>query len=599
MCASASRSPRVVAVSVTEAGRRMAAHLPYEHCHGSAGETVRSRWGEVDGLVLFMATGAAVRLVAPLLTAKDRDPAVVAVDEAGRFAVALVGGHAAGANALCADVAAMVGATAVVTTATDAAGMPALDQLPGWTAHGATAAVTRALLDRAPVSIGNETAWPLPDALTAALGAIPSGATGPVATITVDDRQCPGCTAPGTDWAGSGADVVLHPPALVLGVGCSTDAGEPDIAAAVAGALQAGGLSPQSVTLLATIDRRAGHRAVTASPWPVAAFSAQELRAVIVPNPSPAVQRAVGTPSVAEAAALLAAGPRSTLVVPKWTTARATAAVARRAGPTGSVTLVGLGPGDANHRTPEATAAVRHADAVVGYGPYVDQCAELLSARQRVVRSPIGAEIERAQLALELALGGSQVAMVCSGDAGVYAMASPLLELRSDPRYAAVPVTSVPGVTAAAAAAAVLGAPLGHDHAFISLSDLLTPWAEIERRIAAVADSDLVVAFYNPRSRRRHWQLDRARQLLLAHRSPATPVGVVTDAGRPTQVVTQTTLAALDPAQVTMTSCVVVGSSATTVVAGRMVTPRGYRTDPVKPEAAPEDGADAAVGAGR
>jgi len=168
---------------------------------------------------------------------------------------------------------------------------------------------------------------------------------------------------------------------------------------------------------------------------------------------------------------------------------------------------------------------------------------------------------------------GRRVALVCSGDAGVYAMASLALEVAAG---AGVEVEVVPGVTAALASAALLGAPLGHDHVVISLSDLLTPWPAIEARLRAAAAADLVVALYNPRSRGRTWQFDAARTILLEHRAPETPVGVVTDATRPGQSVQVTTLADVDPEVVGMTTCVIVGSSATRVLAGRMVTPRGY-----------------------
>jgi cobalt-precorrin 5A hydrolase/precorrin-3B C17-methyltransferase len=150
------------------------------------------------------------------------------------------------------------------------------------------------------------------------------------------------------------------------------------------------------------------------------------------------------------------------------------------------------------------------------------------------------------------------------------------LELAGD-MAPAVAVEVVPGVTASLAAAAALGAPLGHDHVSISLSDLLTPWEAIERRLRAAADADLVVALYNPRSKGRSWQLDAARDILRARRPPTTPVGIVTDAARAGQQVELTTIEALDPEQVGMTTCVVVGSSTTTVVNGRMVTPRGYK----------------------
>ncbi|MHB8506519.1 MAG: SAM-dependent methyltransferase, partial [Acidimicrobiales bacterium] len=165
------------------------------------------------------------------------------------------------------------------------------------------------------------------------------------------------------------------------------------------------------------------------------------------------------------------------------------------------------------------------------------------------------------------------VALVCSGDAGIYGMASLVLGM---PEAAGVEVEVVPGVTAALAAAALLGAPLGHDHTLISLSDLLTPWEVIERRVRAAAEADFVVALYNPRSQGREWQLPKAIGLLAAHRPPSTPVGVVTDAGRLGQSVTVTDIARFDASVVGMTTCVIVGSTATRLRAGRMVTPRGY-----------------------
>jgi len=182
----------------------------------------------------------------------------------------------------------------------------------------------------------------------------------------------------------------------------------------------------------------------------------------------------------------------------------------------------------------------------------------------------------RAKQALAEAGAGRDVALVCSGDPGVYAMASITLEASAD--APGVEIETVPGVTAAFAAAAAVGAPLGHDFATISLSDLLTPWEAIETRLRAAAAADFAVALYNPRSQRRTWQLDAARRILLEHRSPETPVAVVTDASRPDERAHVTTLAGLDPADTGMTSCVLVGSSTTRVVDGRVVTPRGYQS---------------------
>jgi cobalt-precorrin 5A hydrolase/precorrin-3B C17-methyltransferase len=545
---------RVLSVSVTEAGAGLARRLPYEHAAGPAGEVVPARWGSVDAFVLFLATGAAVRIVAPLLSAKATDPAVVCVDEAGRFAVALCGGHAGGANHLARTVAAALGATPVVTTATDAVGLAALDQLPGFAATGDLAGVTTAMLDGRPPLVEAELAWPVP---------LAAGA-GPERVIVTDRAVAP---APGV--------VALHPPSLVVGVGASSDAAAGAAAALLEQALA--GLARQSVSEVATIDRRAGDPVVTSLGLPVRAFTAGELAAVEVPTPSEVVRAAVGTASVAEAAALLAAGPGATLVVAKLAGTEATVAVARRAGPRGHLSVVGLGPGAAAHRTPAAEAAVRRADVVIGYRPYVNACADMVTAAQEVVRSPIGDETVRAKQAVAEAGAGRRVALVCSGDAGVYAMASLALEVAGE---AGVDVEVVPGVTAALASAALLGAPLGHDHLMLSLSDLLTPWATIEARLRAAAEADLVVALYNPRSRGRTWQFDAACDILRRHRAPSTPVGVVTDAARPGQAVQLTTLGQIDAGAVGMTTCVIFGSSTTRVVGGRMVTPRGY--PPVK-----------------
>ncbi|MGM7445987.1 precorrin-3B C(17)-methyltransferase, partial [Streptomyces tunisiensis] len=234
---------------------------------------------------------------------------------------------------------------------------------------------------------------------------------------------------------------------------------------------------------------------------------------------------------------------------------------------------VGLGPGARDLLTPRARDELRRASVLVGLDQYVDQIRDLLRPGTRVLESGLGAEEERARTAVEEARRGQAVALIGSGDAGVYAMASPALAEASDD----IDVIGVPGVTAALAAGALLGAPLGHDHVSISLSDLHTPWEVIERRVRAAAEADLVVTFYNPRSRGRDWQLPKALAVLAGHRAPATPVGIVRNASRADESVRLTTLAALDPATVDMMTVVTVGNTATRQIAGRMVTPRGYR----------------------
>lgn len=549
-------------MAVTGAGAAVAARLPYEHRRGRVMDVVASEWAAADAFVIVGATGIAVRAIAPLLSSKTEDPAVICVDDSARHVIALTGGHS-GANDLAAEVAALLGATPVISTATDLAGLPPLDHLPGFRSSGHVAAVTRRWLDGAPPRLAWEhglEGWRLPF----------EGGDGGLVTVTDSAR------GPGPD------EVLLRPASLVLGAGASRDADPDGLADAAADALERSGRHPSSVSAVATADIKASEAAVVALARrldvPLLTYPAEVLAAQPVPNPSDVVAGAVGTPSVAEAAALVAAGPGASLVGEKLVSAGrdSTVAVARRAGPAGHLAVVGLGPGRADRRTPEASTAVRHAEVVIGYGPYVDQAADLLGPGQEIIRSPIGAEAERTREALRRAASGARVALVCSGDPGVYAMASLACELA--PEHGTPPVTVVPGVTAALAGAAVLGAPLGHDHAAVSLSDLLTPWEVIARRIRAVAEADFVVSLYNPRSERRTTQLPEALNVLAAHRPPGTPAAVLTDIGRPAQTVVRTTLQELDPAAVGMLSLVIVGSSRTAWIGDRMVTPRGYHT---------------------
>ncbi|MEU2912385.1 precorrin-3B C(17)-methyltransferase [Streptomyces massasporeus] len=550
-------------ISATAAGAaardRLAAAWPgrtrvYE---GPVGDAVRTAFAQCEQLVCFLATGAVVRLVAPLLSGKTEDPGVVCVDEGGRFAVSLLGGHAGGANELAREVGDLLGAEPVVTTATDAVDLAGLDTL-GLPVEGDVAGVSRALLDGEAVALRAEVTWPLPPLPVAEEGTY---------TIRLTDRLV----------AAAEREAVLRPPTLVVGVGASKGAPVEEVLGLVEDALRGAGLSVASVAELATVDAKAEEAGIVEAARrlgvPLVTYSAKELAGVDVPNPSDAPLAAVGTPSVAEAAALVGGGE---LLVPKRKSAAspamATCAVVRRPG-RGRLAVVGLGPGARDLLTPRAKAELRRASVLVGLDQYVDQIRDLLRPGTRILESGLGAEEERARTAVEEAREGLAVALIGSGDAGVYAMASPALAEASDD----IDVVGVPGVTAALAAGAILGAPLGHDHVSISLSDLHTPWEVIERRVRAAAEADIVVTFYNPRSRGRDWQLPKALGILAEHRTPRTPVGVVRNASRPDESSRLTTLGALDPATVDMMTVVTVGNTATRDIAGRMVTPRGYR----------------------
>ena len=239
----------------------------------------------------------------------------------------------------------------------------------------------------------------------------------------------------------------------------------------------------------------------------------------------------------------------------------------------GTVHVVGLGPGPDRWLTPDASAVLDRVSHVVGYGPYVDRVPQREGLQRHASGNTV--EVDRARLALDLALAGEDVAVVSGGDAGIFGMASAVFEAAQDERYAAVPVDVHPGVTAATAAAALAGAPLGADWSMVSLSDRLKPWEVIASRLRHIAEADLVLALYNPRSRSRPNLLGQAKEVLLDVKSPETVVVVARDVGRPGEALEVTTLGALDPEQVDMTCLVIIGASATRVTpTGRVWTPR-------------------------
>lgn len=561
-------------VAATANGRRRAAHLAevwndaylYD---GKPKVALRAAWDKCDSIILFLATGAAVRLIAPLLEDKHRDPGVVCVDDAERFATVLIGGHAAGANGLAGRVAGALGATPVVTTASDSLSVPALDALGqklGFKIEEGSdlAAVGAALVSGEEVQLVSEWRWPI--------GPMPENVVPVESSVALGELQGPSILISDELLDAPRPSIVYRPSSLVVGVGCSRGAGAAEILGLIDSALREAGVAQKSVALLASIDAKSEEVGLLETAKDIGVqlrfHAAGELATVEVPNPSPAVAEAVGTPSVAEAA-VLASGAE--LVLEKRKSRNATVAIGRLP-VRGQLALVSLGPGDDALIPPLAREMLAGAELVIGLEQYVDRIRHLLRPGTRVLTLPLGNEVARAEKALAEARAGSSVALVSSGDVGVYAMASPALELAGEE----VDVNIVPGVTAAQAAASLLGSPLGHDHCSISLSDLLTPWEVVESRVRAAALGDFVVSLYNPRSKQRDWQLGKAREILLEHRAPDTPVGIVKDAYRATQRVTLTDLASIRPKDVNMLTVVVIGNSQTRIVAGRMVTPRGY-----------------------
>lgn len=242
----------------------------------------------------------------------------------------------------------------------------------------------------------------------------------------------------------------------------------------------------------------------------------------------------------------------------------------------GTIIVAGLGPGSDSMMTPQVLEAIRAADAVVGYTGYMKSIAHLIPDSVQTVATGMTGEMQRAEEAFALAAEGRRVVVVSSGDAGIYGMAPLILELHTSGRWPDVAVEVLPGISAFQAAAARLGAPVSHDFCAISLSDLMTPWEVIEKRIEAAAAADFVTAVYNPRSRERYWQIHRFRELFLRHRSPSTPVGIVRNVSRSDESVALTTLGEFDPDSLDMFTVMLVGNASTFFSGERMITPRGY-----------------------
>jgi cobalt-precorrin 5A hydrolase / cobalt-factor III methyltransferase / precorrin-3B C17-methyltransferase len=561
-------------VTATANGRRTAAHLAevwegarfYE---GKPKAALATAWNECDRLVLFLATGAAIRLVAPLLEDKRRDPGVVCVDDAGMFAVALTGGHDGGANSLAERVAETLGAMPVITTASDSLGVPALHSLGeklGFEVEEGSdlATVGAAFVSGETVRLVSERRWPI--------GPLPENVVSVDTSTHLEELEGPLIVISDELVDVPRPSVVYRPPSLVVGVGCSRGASAAEILSLLDSALHEAGLSRKSIGNLSSIDVKSDEAgllgAANSLGVPIYFHSAEDLAVVEVPNPSPVVAGAVGTPSVAEASVLASS---TELLMEKRKSRNATVAIGRLP-VRGRLALVSLGPGDDALIPPLARDALAASELVVGLGQYVERIRHFLRTGTREFTLPLGDEVARAEKALAEARAGGSVALVSSGDVGVYAMASPALELAGED----VEVVIVPGVTAAQAASSLLGSPLGHDHCSMSLSDLLTPWEVIENRARVAALGDFVVSLYNPRSKGRDWQLGKVREILLEHRPPDTPVGVVKNAYREKQEVVLTDLASLRPEDVDMLTVVVIGNSQTKLVAGRMVTPRGY-----------------------
>ncbi|MGK7958384.1 MAG: precorrin-3B C(17)-methyltransferase [Crocosphaera sp.] len=577
------------------------------HYQGSLQPHLATIWSENRAFIFCLAAGAVIRLITPLLKDKASDPAIIVIDPTGQYVISFCSGHQGGADHLAQLIAHQLNATPIITGASHHLNLPAIDTLGtrfGWCkGPGNWTEVSHAIASQKRVQVIQEAGsglWKdnLPQNHPFSFGFAESGENDPIEArvwISATKRRfAEDSTMPKVQW---------YPRVLWVGIGCIRGTSQGLIASAIEEVCQKHHLATEAIAGIATIDIKADEVGLVQycqeKQYPLFTYSADVLNMIQVPNPSEVVKEEVGTPSVAEAAAIYGANywlndgenrekielNQSLLVTKKIMKAdneAVTVAIAQSEleyiGREGKIYLIGMGPGSLEQITPAAKTAINEADAIIGYSLYLDLIKPLQRPDQIIESLPITQEKKRAQRAIELAQWSLSVAVISSGDCGIYGMAGLVLEeLKKSSWDGKSPNIEVfPGITALQAAAARVGTPLMHDFCAISLSDLLTPWEVIKKRLEAAAIGDFVTAIYNPRSQTRQTQIIEAQRIFLNHRNPNTPVALVRCAYRQDESIILTNLQEMLTHNIDMLTTVLIGNSSTFFHQDWMITPRGY-----------------------
>ena len=547
-----------------------------------------ANWAQFDAHIFIGATGIPFRKAAPLLRDKNIDPAVLACPESGSHVIALTSGHFGGTNRLARRIARITGGQAVIGSPADVNSLPAFDEAAAQE-HArilnpeAVRALNAALLDGSPIAFCG----------TRAVFERHFASTGQVAFFeNPQDVTCGHAVL--WDSENTLPEEVLYldvsSRAFVLGVGCRRGVKPQELRLVAERYLSEFGLNAENIAGIATCTVKEDEPAILGlgEAWqvPVAFHSAEELDAVPVSAPSEKVREKVGTASVCEAACLLSAGygsiPQPALYAPKSAFGDVTLALARlphlpvpKSGQ-GEIVVAGLGSGAPGHITPDVDTAIRRCDTVAGYSHYVDFIRDRIAGKP-VIQNGMKGEVERCLSALEAALAGQNVCMVCSGDPGILAMAGLLYELRTrEPRFRDIPIRVLPGITAATIAAFSLGAPLQNGFSLVSLSDLLVSADEVRRNIRSVAQSLLPVALYNPAGRKRRDLLEETLAVFREHRGEDVLCAYVKNAGREQETKWLGKLSEFPAAEVDMSTLIIIGGPRTRLDSGVLYEPRGY-----------------------
>ena len=553
---------------------------------------LKEKWGELDLIIFIGSVGASIRLINTLLSSKDEDPGVIVMDKKGSKIIPIIGAHQSNIHNIGLQISNLFNGEIIETNNSIDQNFLDLDSFGnqwGWKRSGSSKGWSKLVINQANnkeifcKQLSGNNLWK-------------TSKTGKnITQLSLSDKDPKRSESTFHISIHNYHKNTWHPPTLWIGLGCERNTSKELIKESLNNFLETNKLSRLSIAGFATVDLKKNEEAILEiskeNNLPIKFFTPGQLSKINVPNPSKVVLNEIGTPSVAESACILAAGEDSKLLKEKEIfkginsskriSGALTIAVAESKNQyspqKGAIHVVGSGPGDIAYLTNDARKALSKCTVWIGYKAYLHLVEPLKRKDQVFIESKITEERLRCENAIKLAEQGIKVALISSGDAGFYGMAGLLLELIQEIRKEFRPSFKVhPGISSMQLAASLGGAPLMNDFCSISLSDKLTPWDTIEKRIAGALLGDFVIAIFNPKSMERNWQLKRTIELCLDSRSRNTPVLVARQVGRKYQSKRFFTLNSIPLEDIDMLSIIIIGNSKTTLVDNIFVTPRGY-----------------------
>ncbi len=542
-------------------------------------------WTEIDLLIFIGSLGASTRLISPFLISKEKDPGIIILNNNCSKIIPLIGSHQSKSMIISYQISNLIGGEVINTSDNSNERDLNLDTFGfdwGWKRSGEIKDWSKLVIlnsRKEKIYYQQCAGIELWKSLDASKQIYESNKN--YVSNNIDACFHIGVKSNKISW---------HPPVLWIGIGCERNTSTEFIKVSLEKLLKSKGLSLLSIAGIASVILKRDENSILElskdNDWPIQFFSAEELDKVPVPNPSSIVLREIGTSSVAEASSLLAAGKGANLIHEKTifkndrygaVTFAISKSMKQFAPSKGEIHIVGSGPGDLSFLTSDAKKALSKCTVWLGYKLYLDLIQDLKRVDQVRIDSEITEERSRCEQAISLAQEGVKVALISSGDAGIYGMGGLILELLQNTKQQFRPSFEIhPGISSMQMAASLSGAPLMNDFCAISLSDKLTEWEEIENRIKGALVGDFVVVIFNPQSRKRDWQLKKTIELFLEFRKKDTPVLLARQVGRQNQTKKFYNLSNLPISEIDMFSLLIIGNSKTKLVDDIFITPRGY-----------------------